>query len=291
VLVSDRGGPVVGLRVELSSRVEKFTAETDKDGYAFFDNLKPGSFLLRPEFDPVWPDTVIVDVSPSGPADVTVPLTWPGRAPVTVGALKGILRGPHFYPSFGQGPFSMVLVEGISARVIETTESDGEGRFNFQSKVPPGIYFIQIKLTSTNDGRRTDDQIHGGIAVELSMAPGGEELDVDLGWSDCGLSYKQREKTPDVKVGKICGDVADTEGAAVGGAQLFLLTNGDEPKVVDQAMSDSNGKFAMKREPEGTYRLVVTRLGFEPSRLFVHIGNSNSSEQCEQPMHLRLGVL
>src|SRR5215472_337410 len=114
VLVSDRGGPVVGLRVELSSRVEKFTAETDKDGYAFFDNLKPGSFLLRPEFDPVWPDTVIVDVSPSGPADVTVPLTWPGRAPVTVGALKGILRGPHFYPSFGQGPFSMVLVEGIS---------------------------------------------------------------------------------------------------------------------------------------------------------------------------------
>ena len=89
VRVTDRGCPVKALRLVLSSsesskttRVVIISSITDADGFAGFSNLSPGQFFLSAEHDlSTFTDGTGVEVTPNGPANVTVRLKWPPQRP------------------------------------------------------------------------------------------------------------------------------------------------------------------------------------------------------------------
>jgi hypothetical protein len=289
VRVTDRGRPVGGLRVLLGSGGGQIQAISDVNGYARFDGLFPGSLVVSTQYDGDMADAVEVHVSSTGPADATVELTWPSRTPLSVRSVRGILRGPDYYPTRAQGQLSISLVEGASARVIETTQSDSKGQFSFSAEVPSGIYYLRLNPSGIRgwDG----EQIQGTIPIEVSSAGNQDALDLDLGWTSCGLSYAQRVSEPDLKVHKICGDVTDTEGGVVDKAQVLLLADKDVAEVLEQTKSGRMGEFAIEERNEGSYQLIVKSPGFRPSLRVLHVEPAASPQGCPQPIHIRLGVM
>ena len=125
VSVTDRGRPVKGLRLILSTASSPNSPSktvmdtfTDANGYARFSNLNPGSLWLSADHDVGIGDAVIVDVSPSGPSGVTVPLRWPSRAPLVVRSVSGVLRTSDYYPNHTQGLLSLSLFDQREANLI-----------------------------------------------------------------------------------------------------------------------------------------------------------------------------
>lgn len=289
VRVTDRGSPIGGMTVLLGSGGGQIQSITGADGYASFEGLFPGSLLVTTRYDGDMADAVQVEVSDKGPLNATVELAWPNRTPLAVRSVSGILRGPDFFPNRDQGQVSLSLIEGQTARVIETTQSDRKGRFGFATAVPPGIYYLRVNPSEIRawDG----EQIEGAIPIRVDKSASQDSPDLDLGWTSCGLTYAQRESEPDLKVEKICGDVADPEGAVISRAQVFLLNTNDDPEILRQTRSDPNGEFALEGENNHSYELIIKSPGFRPSVRVIHLGGANSSAACTQPVHFRLGVL
>jgi hypothetical protein len=296
VRVTDRDRPVIGLRLVLSTvtspgsqpkvAIESFT---NSGGYAHFSNLNPGSFWLSPDHDGGMGGTVVVYVSPSGPANKTLFLGWPSRAPLTVRSASGIIRWPDYYPNQVQGLVSLSLLEGISGREIEKSQTDSKGRFNFTHEIPSGIYFLRLNPSGLRG--RSGEQMEGMIAIEVTGETKQSALDLDLGWSSCGLSYAQREIDPELKLDRICGVIADSEGGVVSNAQVMLLAGDEGAKTLEQSQSGTNGQFALLEQPDGTYQLLVKSPGFRPFLRVVHIKSAGQSGGCQQPMNIRLDAM
>ncbi|MFZ0978036.1 MAG: carboxypeptidase-like regulatory domain-containing protein [Candidatus Acidiferrales bacterium] len=293
--MTDRGRPVKGLRLVLGpdeshtlQRIGTIYALTDADGYARFSNLTPGSFLLTSDHDGGVADGTIIEVSPGGPPDVTVTLGWPSHAPLSVRSVRGTLRGPDYYPRQAQTQLSLSLLDGVSARVIATTLTDGKGDFNFANEVPSGLYFL--RLNPSDLLARDGEQIQGMMAIEVDRKANQDVLDLDVGWTTCGLAYEQRERYPELKVSTICGDVADVVGAAVSNAQVMLLATGEDGEILEQTRSGARGQFALQEQHEGAYQLLVESLGFLPFLRVIHIEAAAPSQGCQQPIHIRLQV-
>jgi hypothetical protein len=293
VRVMDRGRPVHSLKLVLnqhdsagSRKREPVYSLTDVDGYARFANLNPGSFFLTADHDSGVMDGLVVDVRPSGATNVTVSLNWPNVTPLQVRSVSGTLRGPEYYPQQTQVKVLVSLLEGVSARVIETTETDNKGGFSFTRAIPSGIYFLRLnpsELRASNG-----EQIEGMIAIEVNPKAVQAALDLDLGWSSCGLGYAQRAKYPEMKVSKLCGDVADGAGGVISDAQVMLLANGENAEILDQTRSEADGQFALRGHNEGTYLLLVKSPGFQPFMRVMHMDTSGISEGCQQPINVRL---
>jgi len=295
VRVTDRSRPVKGLRLVLGpgeshtlQRIGTIYSLTDADGYAGFSNLTPGSFFLTSDHDGGVADGAIIEVSPGGPSDVTVTLEWPSHAPLSVRSVRGTLRGPNYYPRRVQTQLSLALLDGVSARVIATTLTDSKGDFNFANEVPSGLYFLRL---NPSDLLATDgEQIQGMMAIKVDRNANQEVLDLDLGWTTCGLAYVQREKYPELKVSTICGDVADAVDAPVSNAQVMLLATGEDGEILEQTTSGARGQFALQEQHEGAYQLLVESPGFRPFLRVFHIEAAAPSEGCQQPIHIRLQV-
>jgi hypothetical protein len=290
VRVMDRGRPIHSLKLVLnqydssgSRSKEPIYSLTDADGYANFANLTPGSFVLTADHDSVVAGGLDVDVSLSGATNVTVPLNWPNVTPLQVRSVSGTLRGPDYYPKRRQVPVSLSLLEGVSARVIETTQTDWKGGFSFADTVPSGIYFLRLNPSELRawDG----EQMEGMISIEVNPKMSQDVLDLDLGWSSCGLGYAQRNEYPEMKVSKLCGDVADALGGVISNAAVMLLANFE---VLEQTRSGTNGGFALREHDGGPYHLLVKSPGFQPFLRVIRIDTSATSEGCTQPILVRL---
>jgi len=192
-------------------------------------------------------------------------------------------------PTLDQNPFSLELIEGFSGRVVDTTTTDNKGRFSFKADVPPGIYFVN--LAPLEGVHPYDKEISGTIPIEIASAATRDGLDLDLGSTGCGLYYTERAVEPEVTVNKICGDVVDHAGRIVERAQFWLLQGGDNGTAVKQALSDPRGEFTVNEEHEGTYQLIVRPRESVRSIIIslVHLVAPNSSDECENPIHIRLG--
>jgi hypothetical protein len=186
--------------------------------------------------------------------------------------------------------FSVSLLEGLSTRVIETTNTDSGGQFTLPN-VASGIYF----LARTPFGARSESSEKGGdwIAIEVNSEADEEKLDLDLGWSSCGFSYTDRAKCshPDLTVERPCGTVVDTVGTVVSNADVLLLDNSPNQNVMKEVHTDFAGRFDVHDANDGTYRLVVRSPGFYPLKEMVHIQSSKASESCSRPVSVRLGLL
>jgi hypothetical protein len=179
VMVKDRGQAVQGLRVQLVRNDTRNTASpdvidaiSDDHGLAQFNHVLPGSFFLSAAHDGGMADGVTIAVSRDGPGAVTVPLKWPGEKPVCVRTVSGALRDP-----LRPRQFSVSLLEGLSTRVIETTNTDSGGQFTLPN-VASGIYFLAL----TPFGVRSESSEKGGdwIAIEVNSESDEEKLDLDL---------------------------------------------------------------------------------------------------------------
>jgi hypothetical protein len=293
VRVMDRGRPVHSLKLVLnrhdssgSRKREPVYSLTDVDGYARFANLDPGSYFLTADHDSGVMDGLIVDVRPSGATNVTVSLNWPNAAPLQVRSVSGTLRGPDYYPRQTQVEVLLSLLEGVSGRVIGTTQTDSKGGFSFAGAIPSGIYFLRLIPSELRawDG----EQIEGMIAIEVDPKAAQDALDLDLGWSSCGLGYAQRAKYPEMKVSKLCGDVADDAGGVISDAQVMLLANGENAEILEETRSGTDGQFTLRGRNEGTYMLLVKSPGFQPFLRVMHMDTSGTSEGCQQPINVRL---
>jgi Carboxypeptidase regulatory-like domain len=261
---------------------------TGADGYASFSNLHPGSFLLTADHDGGVADGVVVEVSANGPTDVTIPLKWPNSVPVNVRSVSGAVRGPEYYPSQAQVQLSLSLLEGVSARVLATVLADSKGRFNFTDKVPPGIYFL--RLNSSGLRGWSGEEMQGMIAINVTQ-DANDGLDLDLGWSSCGLRYAEREIHPPAALRRLCGDVSDSEGAVVSDAEVLLLETSEKARVVGQTRTRVTGQFAFQAHLSGDYQLLIRSGGFQPFLQPIRIEGTGPAEGCNQPFHARLQLM
>jgi hypothetical protein len=292
VQVTDGSHPISGLRLVLvghGKHDHAIHALTNADGRGKFSNLEPGSFVLEAEHHAGMSDSVFVDVSTKGPANVTVPLTWPNVPTLNVKSASGIIRGPDYYPGGEQPPLSLTLLNAMSQRAIAHTQSDTKGRFAFTQEVPAGLYFLHLNPSGIVGW--SGEQIEGSIAVAVSPKATEPALDVDLGWSSCGLEYADRETLPEIQTAEICGDIADAEDAPISNAPIFLLDARNGPTIVEQTKSDHDARFEIQERNEGTYQLLIKSPGFQPYLRAVQIQGKRTSAGCTEPIHIRMRPL
>jgi hypothetical protein len=128
------------------------------------------------------------------------------------------------------------------------------------------------------------------IPIKVDPKAAQNVLDLDLGWSSCGLGYAQRNEYPEMKASKLCGDVADALGGVISNAAVMLLANGENVEILEQTRSGTNGGFALREHDGGPYQLLVKSPGFQPFLRVIHIDTSATSEGCKQPILVRLKV-
>jgi len=292
VRVSDRGRPVPALRLELvpsspdspnSRQIDARYATTDADGYARFADLPPGSYLLSANSEGDYGYGVSVDVSPNRAPNSTVRLTWPTDTPLSVRSASGTLRVSEYDSQKTQPQFSLSLLEGLSGRTIAVTPTDNQGRFAFTDPLRDGIYLIQVRESSGKN-------IEGVITVEVNRNANAEGVDLNLGWTDCGMTYSQRRTYPELNTRSICGDVTDNYGAAIPAARVLLMSNEEEPQILESTQTDEHGHFALQEQREGTYQLVVKRDGYFSFLRVIHIEPTEKSRKCQNPISVLLAI-
>jgi hypothetical protein len=287
VRVEDLGSPVRGLRVGISdyggSGNTRVVTNTDKNGFALFHGVRPGSYLLSADHDAGIPDGVDLEVKLDGPTNVTVSLRWPETAPILVHSLKGTIRGPDYLPGQPQPRLSLDLLEGSSGRRLKSLQTTDSGAFNFESAVP-GLYFLSLKPSGLWGW--SGERITGLVAVAVDRGAPTDDLDIDLAWTSCGLGYVDRSKCPqrDLQIGQLSGQVLDASGAAIRDAKILLFDSNET--LVERLQSDSAGKFTSRRSLAGTYALVVSTAGFTPLRRTVHAEPTGDSTR----LNVQLGV-
>ena len=166
VRVENHGSPVTGLRVEMRGYAggNPIIAETDKNGFAMFRGVRPGSYHLSADHDAGIPDGANLEVKPDGPTNATVPLRWPSIAPISVRSAKGTIRGPDYLPWQAQDKLSLDLLQGINGRTLRSLQTDERGEFNF-GDAAPGQYFLSVKPSGLWGW--SGEQIAGLIAVDV----------------------------------------------------------------------------------------------------------------------------
>jgi len=289
VRVENHGSPVTGLRVQIGSFAggNLFIAETDKNGFAMFRGVRPGSYHLSADHDAGIPDGANLEVKADGPTNATVPLRWPSIAPISVRSPKGTIRGPDYLPWQSQGNVSLDLLDGINGRMLRSLQTDERGEFNF-GDAAPGLYSVRVKPSGLWGW--SGEQIAGLIVVDVERDAPIDRLDLDLGWSSCGLYYAESSKCSqsDFHTARLAGQVVDSGGAAIARAKIFLID--PSGMLADELHSNGEGRFLSSSSLAGTYQLMVTSGGFTPYRRTVHLGPTGDTGGSSS-LTVRLGLL
>ncbi len=237
--------------------------------------VRPGSYHLSADHDAGVPDGADLVVKLDGPANVTIPLRWPSVAPILVRSLKGTIHTPDQLPGSPQPRLALDLLEGASGHTLKSLETTESGEFSLEGAAP-GLYFLNLRPS-------------GLIAVAVDNAARADRLDLDIGWTSCGLWYADRSMCPrsDLRIEKLSGQVTDASGAAISDARILLFDRTET--LVDELRSDSAGKFASPGPWDGPYELVVTSAGFTPLRTTVHMERRGNSSLLS-PLAVQLGV-
>jgi hypothetical protein len=280
VLVEDRGQPVRQLQVALSSRgTVDYTSMTDANGIASFGNVAARVYQLSVSHDSGL-QTTEVRVHRDQFEDSIVRLSWPGAALAVAQSLTGVLR---IATEESQQSISLQVVDGLSGRVLRSGTTAPGGVFEFQG-LPDGRYFLRLTTSELTNWPRT--KATGSIPVVIQSSSQTDHLDLDIGWSSCGLYYANQSscKQSEFELKKLAGSIVDASGAVIVNTEISLFDlNG---KLISRTQSDRAGEFALMGPETGTYRLLVQSAGFTPLRRTVKIGpNSKGSA-----VQVQLGV-
>lgn len=130
-----------------------------------------------------------------------------------------------------------VMGSDTSMSLLNTTTSDGEGRYRLEG-ISPGSYRIE--------------------ATHKSYLPARRQLAVRAG--DNALDFTFEEGSA-----QISGRVVDEAGAPVAGARVSLQKEWD-PSGLPSSSSDADGAFTLSGVPDGVYQLFAEKQGFARSR-------------------------
>lgn len=280
----NRGRPVQGLSLEVQSSAGKSKAVTDEDGFASFREPSPGIYTLRAEQDVGSCLGKVLEVQSDRPGGIAVPMTWPTAALVTVRSLKGTLHIPNYVPDRSGPELSLRLLVGVSGQEAASGHTNGAGDFDF-GVTAPGIYFLNLEPSALKDPR--GNPITGQIAVSVEPDATTDHMELELGWTDCGLTYMDLTPCPpaELHIGQLRGRVIgpagavivngadalrhkpvhiDPAGPAIPDAEILLVDPGGD--LIERLGSDRSGEFASKPVQAGSYDLVVRSFGFATFR-------------------------
>lgn len=289
-----RGRPVPGLSLDLESSAGKRKAVTDEDGIVSFRGLSPGIYSLLAEQDAGSCLGKVLEVHSDAPSGIAVPVTWPTVAPVKVRSLEGTLHMPNYVPGRAGPELSLRLLKGVSGQEVASVHTNGTGDFGF-GVVASGMYFLDLEPSALKDTR--GDPITGRIAISVEPDAMSGHIELELGWTDCGLTYMDLTRCPasELQIGQFRGRVIgpagavivnggdalrhkplhiDPAGPAIPNAEILLV--GSDGDLIERLKTDRLGEFAAKQVPAGSYDLLVRSFGFATfrARAFVSPGTS-----------------
>src|SRR5580658_8353524 len=105
--------------------------------------------------------------------------------------LRGRYGGLTILPRHSQPRFSLDLLEGTTGRRLKGAQTNDSGEFDFESAAS-GLYFLSLKPSGLRGW--SGEQISGLIVVAVDRTAPSENLDIDLGWTSCGLQYTDQSK-------------------------------------------------------------------------------------------------
>jgi hypothetical protein len=213
VEVADRGNPVVGLQIELSTDPGASDAEsrsvsivrTDANGWAKFTGVQPGFYYvgIKHSAFAYSIEINVMRVPPRG-SDQRITFEWPGVKPLSVQSVSGVMNG-HVRTDRGLGPDSLypiyvpvpgarlTLSKAVSSEVIDSQISNQVGVFSFQP-LPVGLYFLRVESTNAA-GVRWFYPSDGYVPIEIDSAARLSSLNVFLDQAICGeLGFENREE-------------------------------------------------------------------------------------------------
>jgi hypothetical protein len=286
VRVEDRGQPVLGLRLDLKGGRFSKSAETGPGGFAQFRNIPPGKYVVSAKLEAGMPSGADIDVRAQGPNNTTISLAWPNRSPLLVTALEGILRWPAIEADPNESTLQIELLNARTGRSLKTMRSSRNGGFDL-GKTEPGLYILRASRTDLAIER--GERLSGNILVEVDPLAAKFELDLEIGWTSCGLMYVERHTCPqeNLSIETLSGQVLDPSGASIAGATISLYT--PDRVIVDQRISDEQGYFESPKQLKGTYELIVSRSGFTPLRRSVNASGSKD-EDLPTALGIKLGI-
>lgn len=277
---------MVGLRLQLNGDRLTKTAETGEAGFAQFRNIPPGQYFVSAALDGGMPDGASIDVTAQGPNNTTVSLKWPSRTPILVSALRGILRWPALQGDPKNRAIQIELLDARTGRSQKKIQSSESGAFDI-GKTEPGLYVLRV--SGSDPSIFKGQPISGNILVEMDPLAPQSELDLEIGWSSCGMHYVERHTCPqeELSIETLSGQVLDASGASIARAALSLYNT--ERQIVEQQISDEKGNFSSSKQLNGTYQLIVSSPGFTPLRRTVKAAGPKDKDR-PTTLGIKLGV-
>jgi hypothetical protein len=208
VKVQDRGKPVAGLEIELSTDPGDRPVSiisTDTTGVVQFSKVHPGLYYVAIK-NPAFPYSKEIRVmrhAPKGSQD-TVSFEWPGWTPLSIQGPSGVLRGrtrtnrPVVIDRFSKAVYGRVagakltLSKAVSNETISFVTTGESGTFDF-GDVPPGLYFLRVETPVTNPVRWLYPQ-DGFVPLEVNRLAKLKKLNLVLDNGICGeLGWSSEE--------------------------------------------------------------------------------------------------
>jgi hypothetical protein len=200
VKVQDRGKPVAGLEIELSTDPGErpvLIINTDTTGVAQFFKVHPGLYYVaikHPAFH-YSKEIRVMRHAPKGSQDI-VSFEWPGWPPLSIQEPSGVLRGrartnrPLFTDKYSKPVYGRVagakltLSKAVSNETISFITTGESGTFDF-GDVPPGLYFLRVETPLTNPVRWLYPP-DGYVPLEVNREAKIKKLNLVLDNAVCG---------------------------------------------------------------------------------------------------------
>jgi hypothetical protein len=291
--VSDAGGPVEGIRIDLhaaGTQGSLGSTTTDGDGQYAFDAVLPGSYKVQ------FSDASAVHVGEwhddaAGHASATaVTVTRDATAVVdatlalTPGTVTGTVSGPD-------GPLAGITVTASPGGASTTTDSSGHYELD---GLDPGTYTLAVDDVACewvgDEGEATVPTAGGSDTVDLMLAavePGPHGLSDVPGWVEDAVRWlvdacnepPYMEGYPDqtfrpsepITRGAVVRAVWRIAGQP---AATTANTFGDTPAWVDDAVSWAVENGYMTGYPGNTFRPLADITRAEVARLFFRVAGS-----------------
>jgi len=210
-----------------------------------------------------------------------VQLVWPALRVITVSKPAGTIRA-ICSSNDGDCPLAtnLTLVRATTSEEIKHASINGS--FDF-GEVPDGLYFLRLRPNVPGAWHP-----EGDVAVEIDHGSPNQAAQIDVGMSDCGMSYSGGCSMPPVLANGLCGVVNDPLGAAIGRASIRLVEK-KTGHVVVSGVTDTAGKFdASEKLTRGEYLVSVFAPGFTPFRIPLRVERTAS---CDSNMHIRMDIM
>jgi hypothetical protein len=210
VQVFDRGNPVIGLQIELTTDPRSGqgrtvqVAKTGANGSVGFAKIRNGLYYIgikHPAY--AYSEELQVVRHPPSDSPKTITFEWPGWKPLLTQTVAGVVTGrartdrglgPDLAkPVYGQvSGANITLSKAVSNELVDSRTTEESGKYDF-GDVPPGLYFLRVE-TRTRGGAHWFPS-DGYVPVEVDPSAKFRDLNLVLDNAICGeLAWGRREE-------------------------------------------------------------------------------------------------